>query len=471
MNLFRMTLFALSLSLSGMTARAQESAANRPRGPEIVNLTLHRQAATRPALQFKLLPDITDQRPGNGAGLYLAASRVGPDPKAADELSGRLGDRFRDLPMDQLAASDLVSALQPFAERLDMLDLAARREDARWESTIRDWGAVASLAYLTDMRVNARILSLKARGQIARHDWKAAHHTLQTAFSMAHQMNDRAVLIQGLIETGIADLLLDRIVEWSGQGDAPNLYWPLTDLPAPFIDLRAISQWEQAMVYFTYPPLSATAPEQLSAEQWKNIFAGFDRLMQSYGQKPITPLQLSWLIASTHPKAKEALLADGMSAAKVDSLSIDQVVGIYLFRQYVAASDDAWKDWELPLWQGAGRVPILNSDWETRREREAENPFLALIPMVNNARYQFARVDRKVCALRIIESIRDFAASHEGHFPGSLDELTTLPVSIDPVTGKPFPYRLDGNTAVLESLPENPKYPATGTQYHLTIAH
>jgi len=91
--------------------------------------------------------------------------------------------------------------------------------------------------------------------------------------------------------------------------------------------------------------------------------------------------------------------------------------------------------------------------------------------MVNNARYQFARVDRKVCALRIIESIRDFAASHEGHFPGSLDELTTLPVSIDPVTGKPFPYRLDGNTAVLESLPENPKYPATGTQYHLTIAH
>ena len=109
MNPFRVILFALSLSLSGMTAGAQQSEANRPRGPEIVNLTLHGQAATRPALQFKLLPDVTDQRPGNGAGLYLAAARVGPDPKAADELSGHLGDRFRDLPMDQLAVSFGVS--------------------------------------------------------------------------------------------------------------------------------------------------------------------------------------------------------------------------------------------------------------------------------------------------------------------------------------------------------------------------
>ena len=37
------------------------------------------------------------------------------------------------------------------------------------------------------------------------------------------------------------------------QPDAPSFYWPLTDLPRPFIDLRKPMQGERAGVYGSFP--------------------------------------------------------------------------------------------------------------------------------------------------------------------------------------------------------------------------
>jgi hypothetical protein len=416
-----------------------------------------------------LLPDVIDQSPGNGAPLYLAAARIGPDPKAAGDLTGKAGDRFRELPMDQLGRSDVEAALQPFAERLEVLDVAARREEAHWESTLREQGAAAPLSFLNDMRINARLLGIKARWQIARHDWAGADHTLQTAFGMAQQMNDRAVLIQGLIETGITDYFLDRVIDWAGEVGAPNLYWSLTDLPAPFIDLHSVRLWEQAMIYFTFPALANPDPERISPEQWRGIFARIDRMALSQANKPLTRFQIAWLVASTHAKAKQALIDGGMTQDKVDAMSVDQVVGLYLFRQYLAASEDAWKAWQLPYWQGVGRNPeAIPNDLESRRERISQNPFMALIPLIRNARLQFARVDRKICLLRVIESLRDYAVLHESHFPQSLDELVELPAPVNPVTGMPFPYRFTGGTAVVEV--EADYAGGAATEYRLTIA-
>jgi hypothetical protein len=44
------------------------------------------------------------------------------------------------------------------------------------------------------------------------------------------------------------------------------------------------------------------------------------------------------------------------------------------------------------------------------------------------------------------------AAAHDGKPPKSLDELT-VPVPLDPFTGKPFGHELIGNIAVLTSTP------------------
>ena len=150
-------------------------------------------------------------------------------------------------------------------------------------------------------------------------------------------------------------------------------------------------------------------------------------------------------------------MAGGMAAEKVDAMPVDQVVGLYLFRQYLVIADEMWKTWHLPYWQASAKYPSSDELWESRRKLVAENPFIALIPTVPNIRLQFARVDRNICLLRVIESLRDYAATHENHFPQSLEDLSQLPAPINPVTGRSFPYRSAGGIAVIEVESDFPR--------------
>ena len=63
-----------------------------------------------------------------------------------------------------------------------------------------------------------------------------------------------------------------------------------------------------------------------------------------------------------------------------------------------------------------------------------------------------SRFERRLTALQVIEALRMHAAANKGRLPKSLDEIGQVPVPTDPFVGKPFPYRLEGDTAVLESL-------------------
>jgi hypothetical protein len=464
-SVMRFFLTAMSLGVSSWSS-AQQPAQASTRPLEVINLTLHPSPATRPSGRYKLMPDLVEQRAGNGAPLFLAAGRVGPDAKAADEITGKLGDRFREMSLEKLAEENVGGALNPFSERLALIDIAARREDAVWETTLRDQGANAPLAFLNDMRINARLLSLKARWQIARGDWAGAERTLQTALSMAYQMNNRAVLIQALVEVGIVDLLLDRVAEWTGRSGAPNLYWALTDLPDPFVDLRSVRRWDESMVYFTFPQLAGRL-EDVSPAQWRSISVAMERL-PSPQDRPPGGFQSALFVASTYPKAKKALIGAGLADEKVNAMPLNQVVGIYLFRQYQTEAEEAWKRWALPYWEGLGKAPASDDEWEMRRKWVSENPFMALIPIVRNARLQFARVDRKIAVLRVIESLRDFASSHDNRLPTSLQELTDLPAPINPVTGKAFSYQSTGDSAILEIEPDYARGPTI--VYRLTVA-
>ena len=70
--------------------------------------------------------------------------------------------------------------------------------------------------------------------------------------------------------------------------------------------------------------------------------------------------------------------------------------------------------------------------------------------------------------LRAIEALRMHAAAHGGQLPDSLDQVTVVPVPLDPGTGKPFEYHRDGATATLVSrLPGEPRTP--GLRYRVTV--
>ena len=76
------------------------------------------------------------------------------------------------------------------------------------------------------------------------------------------------------------------------------------------------------------------------------------------------------------------------------------------------------------------------------------------------------RIDREIAILRLVESLRIYGAKHNAHLPQSLADVVEIPVPPDPVTGKPFEYRLEGETAIL-SIPPLPGRP---TQYEIKMA-
>jgi hypothetical protein len=440
--------------------------------PEIITLTLHPTIAMRPTDRYALLPNVTEQRPGNAAQLYMIAARTGPDETANSEILERL--ELRDPPMEELAKLDIPKELQPFATRLNLIDIAARREEARWDTTVREQGNLLRLPYLNDMRTNANILSQLVRWQIARHDWDAANHSLQTGFAMAGHLKDRPLIIQGLVEVGMLSLECVRVREWMCEPGAPNLYWPLTNLPQPMFDLHAMSQWEQGLLYFTFPQLDRHAHGEMSAKDWHDVFSDLGRLtIWTWTPKnDLGPVQLSVFVASQYAEARQSLLASGVPAAKVDAMPTDQVVGTYWLKQYEAAATEAWSTWELPYWEGGSRLHEPAPAPSERSEPPAlENPLLSLIEPTRRARYHFAEFEQEVGALRIVEAIRDYASRHQNQFPATLVEITDLPLPIDAVSGKPYPYHLDGATATLELAPAMPNLPWPGTFYQMTIAH
>jgi hypothetical protein len=77
----------------------------------------------------------------------------------------------------------------------------------------------------------------------------------------------------------------------------------------------------------------------------------------------------------------------------------------------------------------------------------------------------FVRTDRRIAELRLFEALRLYADSHDGRLPQRLDDLE-VPVPIDPITGKPFEYRLDGDVARVEG----PRLIATSCRYEIRLA-
>ena len=90
--------------------------------------------------------------------------------------------------------------------------------------------------------------------------------------------------------------------------------------------------------------------------------------------------------------------------------------------------------------------------------------FLSLTPALNSVRLAAIRLDRELDALQCIEAIRLYANAHEGKLPNSLEAITDAPVPLDPVTGKPFLYQVNGDSATL-SAPAPPGFKRTGDDH------
>jgi hypothetical protein len=439
-------------------------------------LTLHPAPLPRPALTYRLMPDVIDLTPGNAATMYLLASSRplmsgAEKPENRSELDAL--DGWLTAPSKEIDRARAERLLSQFTGTLHQAELGARRERCDWDLPARTEGFSTLLPYLQEMRLQGKLLALRARLAIADGRFDDAARALQTGFAMADHLNVDGFLIQTLVGASIASMMTDQVEFWVSARGSPNLYWALTDLPAPFMDLRSAMRRERAGNYFAIPHLKEAGEGTLTAEQLREMMARLNELQEVVTEQSGTSKdELTKALGSAErvllrlPRANAFLTEMGYGKQALAAMQPAQAIGLWYALSFNLVSQEMTKSMSLPLFQG---LAMQSPEAELMRRKDPTNPLLSLLPAVGRVRLAAARIDRRIGELRSLEAMRAYAATHDGSMPEKLTGLPETPVPLDPVTGAPFPYRVENGMAALEAPLPPGGQPKDGRRYEVRV--
>jgi hypothetical protein len=369
-------------------------------------------------------------------------------------------------PLDQVTSQKTGHLGLPL-ERLEVIHIAARRQQCNWEMPYREQGISTLLPHLGPMRDVARSLAIQARAAINQRDFDEALRILQTGLGMSQHLNEDAVLVQQLVGAAITRIMLDRVDEIIGSRGSPNLYWSLAQLPRPIHDIRPTLGWERKVFSHIFPSYTEENLEALTAADFRK---GVQTLNGVMGGRPQgDEFGMVMIALKAYPEAKRFLGERGMPADKVEALEPHQAIALAMSRGHREAIDELVKLHGLPFWQAQGEMKKVEKDFENSRMQQPWNPMLQLLPALSMANQRLVQVDRKIASLQLVEALRAHVATN-GRFPASLDDLKDTPAPIDPMTGGAFKYELRGDIATIDCTYQDQGRPAQGWRYELAIA-
>ncbi len=476
-------LFLLTGALSALhgEAPAEKKGDEKPAEKWLMDRTVavSPAAAPVPAFKYRLYPLTTERKDGNAVPIYerFAHERIDARKKELREKP----EQWNKLPLEKLPLPEVKRFLDGYQYNLRQLELGARRKTADWNYTL-DAGDVVGLLLpdVQEMRMQAPILVLKARVEIAEGRYADAVRTLETGFSFSEQVGRGDFLIQSLVGIACANQFTDTALELVERPGAPNLYWALTVLPRPLIDLRRANEGEQAVLEMQFPDM-AELDRPRSAEEWDaalvRVRKEAERLlkMELEGTKPPKPLKPGTTSADPAAKspdlpAARKYLAEvvGLTAAHVEAMPPAQVLLLYISHLYHEARDDIFKGSYLPFPEAQPVNREAQERLKALPDTEAARMARWFLPAVTKVQLSQVRLERKLAALRTIEALRMHAAK-EGQLPDRLDQVAVVPVPDDPGTGKAFEYRRDGATATLISRIPGESLESTGLRWTITL--
>lgn len=449
--------------------------------PPTYKLTVSSAAEPKPALKYHLLTPAVDQVQGNAATFYYKVlAHEGIDP--IDELSKLIGneEKFAELFEAPLSKLPLDEARKQTAwmddDYGDWLEQAARCDHCQWEDLVRQRGIYTLLPQAQKMRSLARAIALRARLQIANKEYDKAIKTLRWGYALSRHMGHAPSLVQSLIGMAIGTTMDDQVRILMEQDGAPNLYWALSEVAAKPIEIREGFSYESQFWEFTVHQLRDLDQRTLSdAEALKladDVFAIVEMSKSNMRSNPLAPPHVGLLVwaVQQYPQARDYLLAHGYSASQLDEMPVLQVALLHDRRRSEQWRDDQFK------WAA---LPDDELDWALLHEIDDErtikasegSPFGMAIPATRRVVSARMRGQRQTDLLRVIESLRWYAAEH-GRWPDRLDQIVAVPVPNDRMTGKPFDYQLRDGVATLnpnEKMTTNAEYWAGAARYELTL--
>ncbi len=413
------------------------------------------------ALSYSLLPDPALALPGNAAAFYR---------EALLELQRTLATR-RSLLSDMAAWQDLRPARLPadrarlvvreFSGVLDLVRAGAQRIDTDWGMR-EDRAASRWHPSLPELRFSDAIelsrclalIDLKCRLAMAEGDYAEAEPWLQCGWRLARDIGRRPRLNDQITAVGLGNRMLVTVRHWIGSSDSPNLFWALARLELPIGDSKRALEYELRI-----PELLIAGSDDVlwarSKEEWNAIYRRLTQAVTGGDRRNEAVLRLT--LIQLYPLAKRELRSWGYQP---DQLAGLPARGIVFLHQYHVARHNrhALAKWlALPEpacaqgmrrtlrqlreegWIGTGVTAegVPRRNWLDRIGHSAEQATRYYFTVRDSQQLLLAKRN----ALMVVEALRHFAARHDGRLPQRLEEITSLPVPINPLTRQAFGYR------------------------------
>jgi len=474
----------------------QQEARRRRDRPQLFKLNVSPSAEPDPAMKYSLFPEYLKQKPGNAAPYYyrallaFAESDDQRDRKFYDKYS-----KWMDDPVSQLPKEEVRKVLRSFdSVYQNHLRIAAYREKCDWDLRMRDLDGFGSISFLLpefqESRGLARFMALKARLEIAEGRYDDALETLRVGYKLAHDVAIPPTIINKLVGIANATILNDQLIELINAPDSPNMYWAIAQLPRPLVDMRSALEYEKTLPVKMFPFLLDAETAKRTPEEWQRLLVRAVQDLNVLGGEAIIPvgvvgepgeddltskLAATALIMAGYPRAKKELVEFGYKAEQVEKMPVGQVIAIHQSRVTRKMCDEMFKWSHVPLQQALEGMKkslekLKREGYFGRQGQQREILPIAnlLLPATTQALTAQGRLETRFAGLQALEAIRMHAAANNGQLPKSLNEITVVPVPRDPVTEKPFAYRLQGNKAVLDVVVTT-KYPQVNWKFEITV--
>lgn len=467
--------------LLAVPAAAQD---DDPKLPEYA-LTLRPAGPPLPSFKYELVP-ARDLVKNNAALLWHRALHLYADARPAGKEFYEARDRFDAFvtkPLKDFPKGDVRTFLKPFTTTFREMEAAAKCDHCEWGTADRI--AAEGIGFLLPdaqkMRELAFLLTLRARMHAADGKVDAALRDVQTGYALARHAAQGPTLIHFLIGSAIAAQTTRELEQVMQVPGCPNLYWSLTALPRPLVDLKKGMEGELRSMETTIPlpkdvekgPM--TPDEALAALD--RLWAGIVKLAEEEGSLgvPEGRLGLAFYITLQHPSARKSLRAAGKTDAELDAMPPAQVVMLDSLVRFRNLRDEHFVWFKAPY---AEAMQGMRASQAKIKELKRGPPLdylqtmlLLLLPAVDKVYGAEVRTERRVASLRAVEAVRLYAAKHD-KLPATLADVREVPVPVDPATGQAFEYVVDGDRFTV-NVPPPPGEPANQSntwKYVVTVA-
>lgn len=428
-------------------------------------LTVSRQAAPEPALKYTLLPEVRELNSGNPVQWYMRCFQEQQNFFFGKEAIAERA-RYRTLPLAELPADQLRTY---GGGALTQADWGARLDALDWQmlTRVQTEGRTLRMTELGPLRTLAEGLQVRFRGAIAGKRWDDAVGTAKTMLTLARHLGECPTSEANRLGLDVAGLALDTLTEMVQQPGCPNLYWALTDLPAPLVGLRAGLQGDAVRAAVDLKRLREEPMEKEELEEVITRLSGVAGYARQ--QAGLPPRNLRTALKAAVKDVERLRVARARLTKATPAEKPKDVVGI--FKSALDAGGKEAESWKIP----AEQLILLDEKYRYEVQRDERLKLLALtpaqlgkakagdstglfagfLPDVLALRREQGRLEQRIAMLRVVEAFR---------LTGTLADCG-VPLPDDPFTGKPFRYEVDGTIGHLRGGPvdgkDSPHYQIT----------